>query len=98
MVHAERPATMQSGRWATPIQGDAGWPDLVLLHPLHRVLWFVELKREPNKVEPAQQRWLDELSRSTFGQCGVRVLWVPEELDEFIAELCAVSAVGVTPQ
>lgn len=78
MVHAERPATRQSGAWSTPIQGDRGWPDLVLCHPERRLFGIVELKRKPNTVDPDQQRWLDALAA-----CGIHaaVWWVPEELD-----------------
>lgn len=94
MVHAERPAQHQSGRWGTPIQGNPGFPDLVLLHPYHRLLWFVELKRKPNKVEPAQQRWHDALGLLDVEGQGVpwvqtSVVWVPEQMDAFIAELVA---------
>ena len=32
-VHHTRPAQMPSGKWATPIQGHAGFPDLVLVRP-----------------------------------------------------------------
>ena len=83
LCHAERPA--QSGRgWRTPIRGDAGWPDLVLVRGW-RIL-FVELKRKPNRVEPAQQTWLTTL---TAAGAEARVVWVPEGLDEFLAELVA---------
>ena len=84
LVHAGRPARTANG-WATAIQGHAGFPDLVLVHP-RRGLWFVELKRKPNKVEPAQQLWLSVI-RDAPGSTCVRVLWVPEQMDEFIAWL-----------
>jgi len=82
LVHAERPAVRQSGRWSTPVQGHTGFPDLVLAKAGR--LWMVELKRRPNRVEPAQRRWLEALV-----DCGVhvRVVWVPEEMDAFVEEL-----------
>jgi len=42
-VHHTRPALTQRGRWLTPIQGDAGFPDLVLCRPPRLIL--AELKR-----------------------------------------------------
>jgi len=54
-----RPAMMRSGRWSTPLQGDPGWPDLVLCGR-GRVL-FRELKVGRNKLEPDQEAWRDTL-------------------------------------
>ena len=81
-VHAERTSKTQSGGWATAIQGHPGFPDLVLCRPPE--LLFVELKRKPYKVKPEQHEWLSRLRL-----CGIdaRVVWVPEEMDEFIKEL-----------
>lgn len=62
LVHAERPARTQSGKWSTPIQGHAGFPDLILISPDHRTIIVAELKRKPNKVEPHQWTWLDAFS------------------------------------
>lgn len=84
LAHHARPAQMQSGRWATPLQGDPGFPDLVLCRA-PRIL-FVELKRRPNKATPAQTRWLDALDNGING-VEARVVWVPEEMDGLIAEL-----------
>lgn len=80
-VHAERPARQARG-WATAIKGDAGWPDLVLVGHGHLIV--VELKRKPNRVEPAQQAWHDALARAGV-DC--RVVWVPEGMDAFLADL-----------
>lgn len=82
LVHAERPAR-HNNAWATPIAGDAGFPDLAILG--HGHLAFVELKRKPNKIEPAQRRWLDALGADPH--VFVMVIWVPEQLDSFIAQL-----------
>jgi len=57
---AARVGTPGSERWVTPIAGDVGFPDLVLVHPSRGVLW-IELKSARGKVSPAQQGWLDVL-------------------------------------
>ena len=54
-----RPAQMRSGRWATLMMGDPGFPDLVLARR-GRVI-FAELKKEDGAVKPSQRRWLEEL-------------------------------------
>ncbi len=78
----------QRGRWLTNVQGHTGFPDLCLVHPVHRLLWFVELKRRPNKVEPAQEKWLDALTVFANGiWTRACVVWVPEDMDAFIREL-----------
>lgn len=86
MVHAERPATTRSGRWATPVQGHPGFPDLVLVHERRRTIVFVELKRRPNTLEPDQLRWIGALRTVGVNVC---VWWVPEELDQALAFITA---------
>lgn len=54
-----RPALTRSGRWATPMQGDKGFPDLVLAKG-GRVL-LAELKTDVGRLGPGQQGWLDAL-------------------------------------
>lgn len=83
-VHGERAAMRQSGKYSTPIKGHPGWPDLVLVHPYHRRMLAVELKRHPNRVEPAQQAWHEALA--TVG-IDVQVWWVPECLPTVLALL-----------
>lgn len=91
LVHAERPAMQRSGKWSTAIQGHPGFPDLVLVTPQRHQIHFVELKRRPNKVEPAQTVWLaaiEEVGRA-FPFVHSHVWWVPEGLDralEFIRQ------------
>ena len=83
----------QSGKWSTPIQGDAGFPDLVLAHPQKGVI-FAELKSEKGKPTEAQMEWLEVLSNATYG-CPtksdhwlVRVcVWRPSDMDEIEARL-----------
>jgi hypothetical protein len=87
-VLAIRPAIGKGGRYQSPIQGDAGYPDLTLAHPRAGVL-FVELKRSPNRLELEQLRW-----RQALVEAGAvwRLVWVPEQLDAFCAELVARTA------
>lgn len=56
------PAQFKDGRYATPTQGDPGFPDCVLSRN-GRVL-FVELKREGANLEPAQAAWMGSLAAS----------------------------------
>lgn len=72
-VHHDRPARTHSGRWATNVQGDTGFPDLVLAHR-SRGLVVAELKSHTGRLEPGQAEWLDRFARAgipTF-------LWRPE--------------------
>lgn len=82
-IHGERTAIRQSGRYSTPIKGDAGFPDLILVRDGE--LLAVELKRKPNRVETGQQAWLDALGH-VAGVTAI-VVWVPEQQDAFIASL-----------
>lgn len=89
--HAERTSRTASGGYATAIQGDPGFPDLVLVRGIN--LLFVELKRDKTgRIGPGQNEWLDAIN----GICpdvavnvNVRafVLWVPSQMDQFIKAL-----------
>lgn len=59
LVMHVRPAQKRDGQYVTPIQGDAGFPDLVLARNGRRI--FAELKREGKDPEPAQELWLAAL-------------------------------------
>lgn len=84
LIHAERPNKRSDGRWETAIQGHKGFPDIVMTRGPH--LWFVELKRKPNRVEPDQELWIDRLDHIA-PNVKAWVLWVPEEQDAFIKML-----------
>lgn len=72
-----RPALTAKG-WRTAVQGDgAGFPDLVLVHPTHGLL-FVELKVGKNQLSEAQEKWLAAFAKA---EIGVRV-WYPEDWEE----------------
>jgi hypothetical protein len=81
-VHHTRPALTRRGRWLTPIQGDAGFPDLVLVRA-GRVI-FAELKRVGGKPTAEQQAWLEALQACA----GVEVyLWTPDDWEAIIDAL-----------
>lgn len=56
-----RPARTNRG-WRTPVQGDPGFPDLVLVRP-PRVL-FVELKSAKGRLTREQEWWIHLLRQS----------------------------------
>jgi len=73
MVHHGRPAWSEKG-WRTPIQGDSGFPDLVLVR-WPRVI-FAELKSKQGKVSDAQSGWIEALK----GCPGIELyLWRPDD-------------------
>jgi hypothetical protein len=78
-VHHTRPALNRRGEWRTPIQGDAGFPDIVLARD-GRII-FAELKRTGGRPTPQQQMWLE-----TLAQCdGVEVyVWNPNDWDRIV--------------
>lgn len=67
-----RPALTERG-WRTPLQGDAGFPDLVLARA--GVVLIVELKRDGARPTPEQRAWLEALGH-------VGRLWTPSDWDE----------------
>lgn len=84
-----RPAMMQSGKWATAMIGDSGWPDLAMAHsargdrPARLIL--AELKSETGRVAEAQKEWLAVLSQ-VAGDVLVRI-WTPRDWAEINKEL-----------
>lgn len=77
MVMHTRPATNRRGQWSTPLQGDPGFPDLVLAHKTRGVI-FAELKLVGNKPTPAQLEWLRTLSLARQ----IAVVWTPDDWNE----------------
>jgi len=71
---------MKSGKWATPIQGHAGFPDLVLVGG--RVL-YRELKSMRGRTSDAQSAWLASLRAAGADAC----VWRPSDWDEIVVEL-----------
>ena len=79
LVHHDLPAMNQRGKWATHIQGDSGFPDLVLLNS-NGVLVFAELKTDVGIVRKTQEQWLDRLDK-----CGVITqVWRPNQMPVII--------------
>lgn len=68
-VHHCRPARTATG-WRTPIEGDAGYPDLTLVRDGQ--LLFLELKTTRGRVRPEQDAWLSALR--TVEGVGVEVV------------------------
>jgi hypothetical protein len=79
LIHHDLPAMSRAGRWATHVEGDVGFPDLVLVSPHHGQIMVVELKAEKGKVTTSQQNWLDSFDLSGIENHVVR----PSDL-EFI--------------
>ena len=81
LIHHDLPAMNIRGRWATHIQGDTGFPDLILVHPKGGIL-ALELKKETGKLTPGQKRWLAAFERAGIFSQVVR----PSDL-EFITRI-----------
>ena len=85
LVHHTRPARTGKG-WTTPIQGNPGLPDLVMVSlGALPCLVFAELKSERGREAAAQRRWADVLGR--LGWPVVVRLWRPSDLPEIEAFL-----------
>ena len=81
LVHHDRPARTNKG-YRTAIQGNAGFPDLVLTRFGEPVL-FVELKSATGALRPEQIVW-----RDTLIAAGAEWrLWRPSDWDEVAATL-----------
>lgn len=83
MVMHQRPAQIRTGRWITAIQGDAGFPDLVLARPRLDDLIFAELKKEGGRISPLQKAWI----RTLIAAGGEAYVWYPSDLPEIITRL-----------
>ena len=65
----QRPARTRHG-WRTAVQGDAGFPDLVLVRD--GVILFWELKVGNNRLSPQQSAWLAALRACGLAACVLR--------------------------
>jgi len=72
LVHHSRPARVGKG-WATPIQGDAGLPDLIIAGS--KGVLFRELKSDGGRLTREQAKWL-----VTLGITGNAATWRPGDL------------------
>lgn len=80
-VHHTRAVQIRPGRWATPLQGVAGFPDLVLAKaPTARSrggVIFAELKTATGRLSDTQTEWI---SRLDAGGAEVYV-WRPRDIN-----------------
>lgn len=67
-----RPAQMRSGRWATAMQGDIGYPDLTLARD--GVVMFAELKSDTGRMRKDQLEWAEAIGAT----CHV---WRPRDIE-----------------
>lgn len=77
LVHHTRPARTLNG-WRTPVQGDKGFPDLVLARA--GVILVPELKTDKGAPTRDQRAWLAALG--PYGR-----LWRPRDWDLVLTEL-----------
>lgn len=63
LVYHARPAQVRPGVWRTPYTGDRGFPDLVLVHQTHGII-FAELKTQTGRLSVHQRAWLDTLQKA----------------------------------
>jgi hypothetical protein len=79
-VHHTRAVQIRPGYWATPLQGVAGFPDLVLAKSptaRHRGgVIFAEIKTATGRLSDTQKEWLERLS---LGGAEVYV-WRPRDI------------------
>lgn len=77
--------TVQVGKnHFTPLVGDRGFPDLVMVHPTRGCI-FVELKTDRGRVSEHQVDWLDQLEKA-----GMEVhVWRPQNWDEITVRLAS---------
>lgn len=73
-----RPARTARGDWRTPMQGDPGFPDLVLVRA--GTVLLAELKSDTGTVTHQQRAWLAALGE--YGR-----LWRPRDWHDVHAEL-----------
>ncbi len=88
LVHHTRPGMNRRGRWSTPIQGDAGYPDLTLTRGGHII--FIELKAQDGKLSAQQQDWRAALEAAGRANEHVTYLVVrPDDFDHLASVLSA---------
>ena len=78
-----RPARVGRG-WRTAMQGDVGFPDLVLAR--NGKVIFAELKAEHGRLGPTQDAWLAALGAGQDTVHGVHV-WRPRDWSEIVEVL-----------
>lgn len=79
-VHHCRPAVNRRGEWSTPIQGDKGFPDLILAR--QGMILVREVKTEKGRLTEAQHSWL-----AAFGVPEPLGVWRPSDWNRIRDEL-----------
>lgn len=76
MVMHTKAAQIRPGVWATPLQGNPGFPDLVLVRPVHGDVVFAELKKDGGRLSIGQKAWITALKAA-----GAEVhVWYPADM------------------
>lgn len=73
-----RAVKIREGKWATPLQGDPGFPDLALARAGQIIV--AELKTNTGQPDPDQVLWLAELG--VYGR-----VWRPRDWPAILLEL-----------
>jgi hypothetical protein len=79
LVHHDLPSMNKRGKWATHVQGDAGFPDLVLVNK-RGVLVFAELKTDVGVIRKTQEEWLSRLDKAGV----ITQVWRPNQMPVII--------------
>lgn len=83
MIMHTRPAQIRPGRWATPLSGNPGFPDLVLCRPVHGDILFAELKKDGGRLSIGQKAWFTALKAA-----GAEVhVWYPDDMEAIVKRL-----------
>lgn len=81
LIFHPRPA-QTGGRWSTAFTGHPGFPDLLLVHRDHGII-FAELKADRGKTTPGQRQWLNTLEDANAEV----YLWRPQDFDWIVQRL-----------
>jgi len=82
LVMHTRAVEIRPGVWKTPLQGHAGFPDLVLCHERRGVI-FAELKSDKGKLSAMQVVWSEALTVA-----GQEVYcWRPKDIEDISTRL-----------
>lgn len=66
-----------AGKWVTPMSGEKGFPDLVLVRPPRLI--FAELKSDRGRTTDDQDEWLSLLAQVPHIEV---YLWRPRDLEQ----------------
>ena len=81
LAYHQRPARLKNGSWRTAVQGDKGFPDVILVRHggyVGNVILVAELKTGRNKATPEQSAWIDAFA----GAEALAYVWRPSDWPE----------------